>query len=74
MKKTSVYLSDAEVSRLIRLARSEKTTQADIIRRAIAAYVPPQFDRDFALIGSGRGPGGSVADVPDEELLKGFGE
>ena len=74
MKKTSVYLTDAEVTRLSRLAKSEGRSQADIIRRAIAAYVPEQPDRDFALIGSGHGPGGSVADVPEDHLLKGFGE
>jgi bifunctional DNA-binding transcriptional regulator/antitoxin component of YhaV-PrlF toxin-antitoxin module len=31
-------------------------------------------DRHFALAGSGRGDGTSIADIPEEELLKGFGE
>jgi hypothetical protein len=75
MKKTSLYLTDAEVERLRRLARLEHTSQAEIVRRAIAAYVPTGgADRDFALFRSGKGPGGSIADVPEEELLKGFGE
>lgn len=30
--------------------------------------------RTFAMIGVGEGPGGSIADVPEEDLLKGFGE
>ena len=30
--------------------------------------------RTFAMIGIGEGPGGSIADIPEEELLKGFGE
>ena len=30
--------------------------------------------RPFAMIGVGEGPGGSIADVPEEERLKGFGE
>ena len=30
--------------------------------------------RTFAMKGAFRGPGGSIADIPDEELLKGFGE
>ena len=75
MKKTSLYLSDDAVKRLRRLAQLEHTSQAEIVRRAIASYVPRGGgDRDFALFGSGKGPGGSVADIPDEELLKGFGE
>lgn len=31
-------------------------------------------DRNFALAGCADGPGGSVADIPEEELLEGFGE
>lgn len=31
-------------------------------------------DRDFAFLGAGRGDGTSVADIPEEELMKGFGE
>lgn len=30
--------------------------------------------REFAMDGAVEGPGGSIADVPEEELLKGFGE
>lgn len=74
MKKTSVYLSDEEVTRLAVLARREETSQAEVIRRAIQHYEPTgQGDRDFALAGIGDGPGDSVADLPEEELLEGFG-
>jgi len=75
MKKTSLYLTESALARLRHLAQIERTSQAEIVRRAIASYVPRGGgDRDFALFGSGKGPGGSVADIPDEELLKGFGE
>lgn len=30
--------------------------------------------RTFAMKGAFRGPGGSIADIPEDELLKGFGE
>ncbi|MGQ0669985.1 MAG: CopG family transcriptional regulator [Actinomycetota bacterium] len=74
MKKTSVYLEEDDRRRLAKLARQEGMSQAAVIRRAIASYVPRRLgDRDFALTGSGEGPGGTVADVPDEELLRGFG-
>lgn len=74
MKKTSVYLNEDEVGRLAWLAKREGTTQAEIVRRAITRYVPDAPDRNFRLSRSFDGPGGSVADIPEEELLEGFGE
>ncbi|MGH9171980.1 MAG: CopG family transcriptional regulator [Acidimicrobiales bacterium] len=75
MHKTSVYLNDEEVARLAALAEREGTSQAEVLRRAIRLYVPEQpGDRDFSLIGSAEGPGGSIADMTQEELLEGFGE
>jgi hypothetical protein len=73
MRKTSVYLNDEELDRLAWLAERERTSQAEIIRRAIARY-SPRGDRNFAGAGSFDGPGDSIADIPEEELLKGFGE
>jgi predicted transcriptional regulator len=74
MNKTSVYLTDDEVARLAALATREGTSQAEVIRRAIRTYEPQrQGDRNFAVVGSGDGPGGSVADISEEELLEGFG-
>jgi predicted transcriptional regulator len=74
VKKTSVYLDDQEVARLASLAEREQTTQAEIVRRAIRQYQPAgRGDRDFAVAGVGEGPGDSVADLTDAELLDGFG-
>jgi len=74
MHKTSVYLSEEEISQLAKLAKREGTSQAEVIRRAIRLYRPEQRgDRDFALAGVADGPGGSIADLSDEELLDGFG-
>jgi hypothetical protein len=45
-----------------------------VIRRAIARYEPDRAsDRIFRLAGVATGPGGSIADIPEEELLRGFG-
>jgi hypothetical protein len=75
MEKSSVYLTDAERRRLVRLAGSEGISQAEVIRRAIAAYEPPRAaDRRFRLAGSYDGPGDSVVDIPEETLLDGLGE
>jgi predicted DNA-binding protein len=75
MRKTSVYLDDDQAERLARLAREEGRPQAEILREAVATYqLKPHQDRNFALAGSGRGDGSSIADVPEEDLLKGFGE
>jgi predicted DNA-binding protein len=75
MRKTSVYLDDAQAERLARLARQEGRSQAAVLREAISTYQPaPAESRDFAMAGSGHGDGSAVADLPDEELLRGFGE
>ena len=75
MRKTSVYLTEEESRRLADLARAEGVSQARLIREAIRAYeghnVP---DREFRLRGVAATPGASIADVPEEELLAGFGE
>jgi predicted DNA-binding protein len=79
MHKTSVYLDDELTERLARLAREEGTSQAAILREAVAAYQPkPSPDRNFALAGSGfrriDDDPRSISEIPDEELLEGFGE
>ena len=75
VRKTSVYLDDADARRLARLAELEGVSQATVLRKAIRAYVPaPRGARTFALDGVGDGPGTSIADVDDCELLAGFGE
>ena len=75
MKKTSVYLNESDIDRLAWLAERERTSQAEIIRKAIATYQPggPR-DRSFAGLASGEGPGDSVADHDEDEVLEGFGE
>ena len=75
MRKTSVYLSEEERRRLAELARQEGVPQAKVIREAISAYEGRRVaDRDFRLAGVAEGPGDSIADIPEEELLAGFGE
>jgi predicted DNA-binding protein len=78
MRKTSVYLSERETKRLAELARSEGRSQAEIIRDAIRAYIPvARPDGDFALaagfprIDEDPRP---ISEIPEEELLRGFGE
>jgi predicted transcriptional regulator len=74
MKKTSLYLEEADLARLKRLALREGRSQAEIVRAAIAAYEEQSSpDRAFALAGAWEGDGTSVADIPEEELLRGFG-
>ncbi len=74
-RKTSVYLEERHSRRLSELARREGISEAEVLRRAIIAYAPEGAgDRDFVGARSGVGPGDSVADVPEDELLTGFGE
>jgi predicted transcriptional regulator len=78
MRKTSIYLDESGAERLARLAREEKRPQAEIIRDAIAAYRPEsKGDRDFGLA---RGferidrDGRLLSEIPEDELMRGFGE
>ena len=77
MRKTSVYLDDEQAERLARLARQEGRSQAEILREAIAVYQPPASrDRDFALaVGFRRidGDRRPISQIPERELLEGFG-
>lgn len=72
VEKTSVYLGAAGRRRLRWIAEREGISQAEALRRALDAY-RPSSDRDFVGARSGEGPGGSVADVDRDELLRGFG-
>lgn len=75
VQKTSVYLTPEEVARLAALAERDGTSRADIIRRAIRLYEPERKgDRNFTLAGIADGPGASIADVAEGELLEGFGD
>ncbi|HWD76580.1 MAG TPA: CopG family transcriptional regulator [Solirubrobacteraceae bacterium] len=78
MRKTSVYLSERESRRLVELARVEGRSQAEIIREAITAYVPAaNGDSDFALAaGFARRDDDPrlISEIPEDELLDGFGE
>ena len=77
MRKTSVYLDDQQAERLARLARQEGRSQAEILREAIATYEPPPSrDRSFQVAaGFPRIDGDSrpISQIPDDELLEGFG-
>jgi hypothetical protein len=74
MRKTSVYLTEDQAARLKRIARSEGRSEAEVIRAAIEAYPEPAVKRRILCYAVGDGPGGSIADTPEEEYLKGFGE
>jgi predicted transcriptional regulator len=75
MRKTSVYLDEAQAEELKRLAEYEGRSQAGVLRDAILLYAErARRPRRFIMDGIVDGPGGSIADVPEEELLRGFGE
>ena len=78
MRKTSVYLTEQESKRLAELARSEGRSQAEIIREAINQYVPAgngagelALSVGFERIDDDPRP---ISEIPDDELLRGFGQ
>ena len=77
MKKTRVYLDEEHLARVRWVARIQGRPQAEVLRDAIVFYAEhalPRSDRSFALFAVAEGPGGSIADIPNAELLAGFGE
>ena len=77
VRKTSVYLDEAQAARLSRLAAAEGRSQAEILRAAVDAYEPqPARDRKFALgagfprIDADQRP---ISQIPGHDLLDGFG-
>jgi predicted transcriptional regulator len=75
VKKTSLYLDEADLERLRRLAEQEGRSQADVVRSAIAAYELAQTGRrEFSLEAAWAGDDTTVAGIAECELLAGFGE
>ena len=74
MRKTSVYLSEMERQRLAWLADRSGRSQAQILREAVRSYlVRTTPDRRFSLARVAEGDWSSVADLPDDDALAGFG-
>jgi predicted DNA-binding protein len=77
MRKTSVYLEEAQAARLSRLAEEEGRSQAEILRAAVDQYQPATSrDRNFALaVGFRRidDDPRPLSQIPEDELLDGFG-
>lgn len=75
MQQPSVYLDEPDIARLKPLAERERRSQAKLIREAIRLYAEQERPgREPALAGVARGPGGSIADLTQEDMLEGFGE
>lgn len=75
MKKTSVYLDDADVERLRLLSARLEMSRAEVIRAALHLYESTSnTPRFFHLDGAWEGDGTSIADVPEDGLLEGFGD
>jgi predicted DNA-binding protein len=75
MKQYTITLDDEQVERLKRMAETEMKTEDQLLGDIIRRYaVESGHERVFAMDGAGRGPGGSIADIPEDELMRGFGE
>ena len=74
MKKSSLYLSEEQVAKLRRISAAERRSQAEVIRAAIDAYPDVSAGRSFRAFAVGPGEGDAIAEIPEEELLEGFGD
>jgi hypothetical protein len=74
MRKTSVYLSEQDRARLARLAKVRGKSHAEIVREGLYALEREQRpDRNFAMAGVVEGDGTNISEIPEEDLLQGFG-
>lgn len=78
VRKTSVYLDEVRAAQLARLAELEGRSQAEVLRAAVDAYARHVAgDREFALaagfprIDEDPRP---ISEIPEDELLAGFGQ
>ena len=75
MRKTSVYLSEEDLARLARLARARGRSRAEVIPEGRAALERAEEPgRSFELAGVVSGDGTDISSIPEEELLRGFGD
>lgn len=72
MRKTTVYLEEATVRALKRLARERGKPEAALIREALASYTRVAGRPRARSLGMARG-GGGVARNVDRLLAQGFG-
>ena len=71
VKKTMVYLDDAQHTSLVRRAHAAGTSMADLIRKAVAAYlIDDDAPPDLSFIGAATGPKQGDTSERDEEILR----
>jgi predicted DNA-binding protein len=77
-KKTSVYLERAQDEHLRALAKRTGRAKSQLIREAIDIYEPAASgDRSFALASGFQridSDARAISEIPEDELLDGFGE
>lgn len=74
-RKTSVYFTEEDSDTLRGLSERLQVSQAKVLQEALATYDAEQMpDRNFAFAATFDGDGTAIADVPDDELMQGFGE
>jgi len=75
MTQHSVAIDDETMERLQRMAETEMKSASQLLHDVLKRYaVESGHERVFAMDRIVYGPGGSVADVPEDELMRGFGE
>lgn len=75
MPSITIELSADEIDDLRTVAAEQGISEADLVRAALGRYRRRRFPFRYSVLdGSVEGDGTSVADIPEEEYLKGFGE
>jgi hypothetical protein len=73
LRKTLIYLEEAQLRELRRRARASKRSMASMAREAIGAYLAgPAATRLEGFVGCAEGPPGDDASERTHEILKGL--
>jgi predicted transcriptional regulator len=73
MVKTTVYLDEADLAALRRLAAATGRSQAELIREAVAEKAQAAGPRRLSFIGAGQGSGEPVGRHADEIIREELG-
>lgn len=73
VRKTTVYLDDAQADRLGRLARATGRSQAELIRDGVERVLGEAPDRTFHSMGKGRSGGATKREWDADDLYRKVG-
>lgn len=74
MNRLTIQLPEALYRKLRQAAEAERVSAAEVVRRALAAYIPSdRWERALAVVGAFADEASDVAERHDDYLAEGLG-